>query len=57
MFVDAGFEIQPQHGAFLVSEDDFDGTYRRIVEGGLEHWADPGSDGHNLEELTGSQST
>ena len=40
-FVDADFEIQPQHYAFLVTEDDFDGIYRRIVDGGLEHWADP----------------
>ena len=40
-FAEATFEIQPQHYAFLVSEDDFDGIYRRIVEAGLEHWADP----------------
>ena len=32
---------QPQHDAFMIGEDDFDGIYRRIVEAGLEHWADP----------------
>lgn len=40
-FVDADFEIQPQHYAFLVTEDNFDGIYRRIVDGGIEHWAEP----------------
>jgi catechol 2,3-dioxygenase-like lactoylglutathione lyase family enzyme len=40
-FAEASFEIQPQHYAFLVTEDDFDGIYRRIAAAGLEHWADP----------------
>lgn len=35
-------EIPSQHYAFLVSEDDFDAIFGRIVERGLEHWADPG---------------
>lgn len=30
-----------QHYAFLVSEPEFDAIYARIVERGLEHWADP----------------
>jgi catechol 2,3-dioxygenase-like lactoylglutathione lyase family enzyme len=34
-------EIPPQHYAFLVSEDEFDAIFGRIVERGLEHWADP----------------
>jgi catechol 2,3-dioxygenase-like lactoylglutathione lyase family enzyme len=34
-------EIQPQHYAFLVSEDDFDAIYGRIQTQGIEHWADP----------------
>ncbi len=34
-------EIPPQHYAFLVSEDEFDAIFDRIVERGLEHWADP----------------
>lgn len=34
-------DIHPQHYAFLVSEDEFDGIYGRIRERGLPHWADP----------------
>jgi catechol 2,3-dioxygenase-like lactoylglutathione lyase family enzyme len=34
-------EIPSQHYAFLVSEDEFDAIFGRIVERGLEHWADP----------------
>ena len=34
-------EIASQHYAFLVSEDEFDAIFGRIVERGLEHWADP----------------
>jgi catechol 2,3-dioxygenase-like lactoylglutathione lyase family enzyme len=30
-----------QHYAFLVSEDEFDAIHARIVERGLEFWADP----------------
>lgn len=41
LFAEPGIEIQPQHYAFLVSEDDFDEMYSRIVEDGLEHWPDP----------------
>lgn len=36
-----GEEIRPQHYAFLVSEDEFDAIYGRIVERGIQHWADP----------------
>jgi hypothetical protein len=36
-----GDEITAQHYAFLVSEEQFDRTYGRIVERSLEHWADP----------------
>lgn len=31
----------PQHLAFLVSEEEFDGAYQRITDGGIDHWADP----------------
>ena len=31
----------PQHYAFLVSEDEFDGIQQRIVERGLTFWGDP----------------
>jgi catechol 2,3-dioxygenase-like lactoylglutathione lyase family enzyme len=34
-------EIASQHYAFLVDEDDFDAIFGRIVEGRLDHWADP----------------
>ena len=33
---------EPQHYAFLVGEDEFDAIHGRIVERGLEFWADPG---------------
>lgn len=33
--------IPPQHYAFLVSEDDFDGIYEKLSSRGLQHWADP----------------
>jgi catechol 2,3-dioxygenase-like lactoylglutathione lyase family enzyme len=35
-------EITPQHYAFLVPEDEFDGMYQKIKDGGVQHWADPG---------------
>lgn len=31
----------PQHYAFLVSEEDFDAIFGRILERGLSYWADP----------------
>jgi catechol 2,3-dioxygenase-like lactoylglutathione lyase family enzyme len=34
--------IAPQHYAFLVGEDDFEGMFARIQERGLAYWADPG---------------
>jgi catechol 2,3-dioxygenase-like lactoylglutathione lyase family enzyme len=41
-FIDTGdYEMQPQHYAFLVSEDEFDVIFGRIQERGLESWADP----------------
>ncbi|MFG3200780.1 VOC family protein [Streptomyces sp. NPDC048192] len=33
--------ITPQHYAFLVSEEVFDAAYAKIVERGMDHWADP----------------
>jgi len=35
-------EFLPQHYAFLVSEEEFDGIQRRIVQRGLTYWGDPG---------------
>jgi catechol 2,3-dioxygenase-like lactoylglutathione lyase family enzyme len=34
--------IEPQHYAFLVSEEDFDAIFARIQEAGIPYWADPG---------------
>ena len=41
-YSDVDHEVPSQHYAFLVSEDQFDRTYTRIVEREVEHWADPG---------------
>ena len=40
-FSDAEPPIATQHYAFLVSEDDFDQIFGRIIDRGLEYWADP----------------
>lgn len=40
--VDESTEIQSMHYAFLISEDEFDAVYGRILDRGLDHWADPG---------------
>jgi catechol 2,3-dioxygenase-like lactoylglutathione lyase family enzyme len=34
-------EVFPQHYAFLVSEEEFDGVLSRIRAAGVEYWADP----------------
>jgi catechol 2,3-dioxygenase-like lactoylglutathione lyase family enzyme len=34
--------VTPQHYAFLVSESEFDQIFGRILERGLDYWADPG---------------
>ena len=39
---DSDAEIAPQHYAFLIGEDDFDGVFDRIRARGLDYWADPG---------------
>ena len=41
-FATADGAITPQHYAFLVSEDEFDVIFGRILERRLDHWADPG---------------
>lgn len=42
-FITAGpeYQIEPQHYAFLVSEDEFDAIFGRIKERRLTFWADP----------------
>lgn len=42
-FIDTGpdFEMQPQHYAFLVSDEEFDAIFGRIQARGLPFFADP----------------
>ena len=42
-YVQAEGDIDPQHYAFLVTEAEFDGIFRRIRAQGLSYWADPGT--------------
>ena len=39
-------EITPQHYAFLISEDEFDAIFGRIVERGIDYYADPAGRAH-----------
>jgi len=42
-FLDAeDMEVQAQHYAFLVSEQEFDQIFGRIQARGIDYWADPG---------------
>jgi catechol 2,3-dioxygenase-like lactoylglutathione lyase family enzyme len=34
--------IEPNHYAFLVTEEDFDAIFARVTDRGLGYWADPG---------------
>jgi catechol 2,3-dioxygenase-like lactoylglutathione lyase family enzyme len=36
-----GEDVVPQHYAFLIDEAEFDVVFARIVERGLDFWADP----------------
>jgi catechol 2,3-dioxygenase-like lactoylglutathione lyase family enzyme len=36
-----GDDVATQHYAFLVSEEEFDEIFGRILERDLDHWADP----------------
>jgi len=40
-FADHKGQIQQQHYAFLISEDEFDGVLGRIRKQGVKYWADP----------------
>ncbi|MFC7446829.1 VOC family protein [Rhodococcus daqingensis] len=51
------FDINPQHYAFLVSEADFDAIYGRIVERGMEHWADPRRSATGINTNDGGRGT
>lgn len=41
-YEEAAGDIAPQHYAFLVSDGEFDRGLARVLDGGLEIWADPG---------------
>lgn len=41
-FIDSDQPIEAQHYAFLVSEQEFDQIFGKIVDRGLSYWADPG---------------
>ena len=41
-FYETDEDIQSQHYAFLISDEEFDSIFGRIKERGLEYWADPG---------------
>ena len=43
-FITTDRPITAQHYAFLISEDDFDAIYGRIVDRGMDHWAEPNLD-------------
>ena len=40
-FMTAGTDFTPQHYAFLITEQEFDEVYGRILDAELPHWADP----------------
>jgi catechol 2,3-dioxygenase-like lactoylglutathione lyase family enzyme len=40
-FMEIDGEIQPQHYAFKISEEEFDASFARIKDRGLQYWADP----------------
>jgi hypothetical protein len=40
-FIEDSGEIQAQHYAFLVAEDDFDAIWDRLRSAGRQWWADP----------------
>lgn len=50
-------EYPPQHYAFLVSEEEFDEIYARILEQKIEHWADPRQSVHGINRNDGGRGT
>ncbi len=41
-FAETDQPISPRHYAFLVTEDEFDEIFARILDRSIDHWADPG---------------
>lgn len=50
-------DFPPQHYAFLVSEDDFDKIYARILDQKIEHWTDPRQSAHGFNRNDGGRGT
>ncbi|TJZ80263.1 VOC family protein [Rhodococcus oryzae] len=50
-------DVTPQHYAFLVSEDDFDSIYGRILERKMKHWADPRQSATGINTNDGGRGT
>ncbi|RSM89436.1 VOC family protein [Kibdelosporangium aridum] len=40
-YIDTTADIQSQHCAFLVDDDEFDASFERIKAAGIPYWADP----------------
>ncbi|GGG17341.1 glyoxalase/bleomycin resistance protein [Rhodococcoides trifolii] len=40
-FAEPPVDIQMQHYAFLLDDEAFDRAYQRLVDRGIDHWADP----------------
>jgi hypothetical protein len=40
-YTDTRDEVVPQHYAFLITEEEFDAVYAKVLARGLEYWADP----------------
>lgn len=39
--LEAPGDVVPQHYAFLVTDDEFDEIFGRIIDRGIDYWADP----------------
>ncbi|MCE7006794.1 VOC family protein [Kibdelosporangium philippinense] len=40
-YIDTTADIQAQHCAFLVTDEEFDASFERIKAAGIPYWADP----------------
>lgn len=56
-FHETGDEIAPQHYAFLIDETDFDAIHGRIVDQGIDHWADPSCTTAGINRHDGGRGT
>jgi catechol 2,3-dioxygenase-like lactoylglutathione lyase family enzyme len=56
---DARDQIEHQHYAFMVSEEEFEAAFARIKSAGITHYADPGCQrpGQTYSSMTGNRGT